>query len=111
MRQLIDAIERHSGMGHGEIREAGEHGADTGWPGFTYTIDAATFYRENDALIDELAQDTADNFGQTVAAMVASFARSDMADTRDGRDCLMAWFALEEAGRWLADTDEEDDEQ
>lgn len=109
MRRLVAAIERHSGMGLDEIREAGEHGADTGWPGFTYTADGATFYREHDELVDAVAQDMADSLGQTVAELVAGFARSDMAETRDGRDCLMAWFALEEAGRWLADIERDDE--
>jgi hypothetical protein len=103
MEKLVEAIEAHSGMSRGEIIEAGKYGADAGWAEFTYTVDGARFYREHDELVDELAEDVADSFGVSVAEMVAGFIRSDMADTRDGRDCLMAWFALEEAGRWLAD--------
>lgn len=102
MDLLVKAIETHSDMAREEIVQAGAHGADAGWPGFTYTVDGATFYRENADLIDELLADTADDMGYpNVGALVASFARADMTDTRDGHDSLLAWFALEEAGRYL----------
>lgn len=108
-RDLYEAIREHSGMERDQILEAGQHGADTGWPGFTYTTDGADFYRANSELVDELLQDMADNLGDgNVAALVASFTRSDMADTRDGHDCLLSWFALEEVGRWLESQDEEE---
>ena len=101
---LLKAIKSHSGMGKSEIREAGEHGADTGWPGFTYTVDGAEFYRTNSREIDELLQQSADDMGyKNVAELIATFSRADMTDTRDGHDCLLAWFALEEVGRWLED--------
>lgn len=102
MMALLDAIREHSNMDDDQIREAGEHGADAGWPEFSYTMDGANFYCRNSGLVDELLAETADDMGVTVAELIASFARADMADTRDGRDCLLAWFALEEAGRFLA---------
>ena len=94
---------------------AGEHGADAGWAGFTYTVDAATFYRENDEQIDAMLAEDADSYGYaSVAAFVASFNCADMADTRDARDNLLAWYALETIGRMLEDgslsTDDEDDD-
>lgn len=101
---LLRAIREHSGMELDSIREAGEHGADTGWPGFTYTTDGADFYRANSRTIDAMLADDADDMGYPdVAALVASFVRSDMADTDDGRACLLAWYALEQVGRRLAD--------
>lgn len=72
MRDLIAAITAHSGMDADDIRQAGEHGADTGWPGFTYTVDGARFYRENADIIDDMLIDTADSFGQSVAELIAS---------------------------------------
>lgn len=103
MDKLVEAIEKHSGMDREQIIEAGEHGADAGWPGFTYTADGAEFYRDNERVVDELLQDAADDMGYgSVADLVATFSRKDMTETRDGHDCLMAWFALEEAGRYLA---------
>ena len=108
-RRLLEAIKTHSGMENPEIREAGEHGADAGWAGFTYTVDGAEFYRANAADIDELLQEMADALGhKNVAEMVSTFTRADMTDTRDGHDCLLAWFALEEVGRWLEDNWQDD---
>jgi hypothetical protein len=101
---LVRAIRDHSGLELATIRDAGTHGADAGFGGFTYTVDGAEFYRANDRLIDELLQEDADDFGyDNVGAFVSSFTRADMTDTRDGRDCLLAWYALEAAGRWLND--------
>ncbi len=51
-----------------------------------------------------MLQDDADDMGYAnVATLIASFTRADMTDTRDGHDCLLAWYALETAGQWLAD--------
>lgn len=101
---LLYAIREHSGMELSAIRQAGEHGADAGWPGFTYTSDGAEFTDNNSALLDELLQLESDEFGyDDVASFVASFNRSDMADTLDGYKCLIAWYALEAVGRHLAD--------
>ena len=101
---LVAAIRDHSGLDNDEIRSAGEHGADAGWSGFTYTADGAEFTRANSDLIYRLLQESADDCGYpSVAAMVASFVRADMADTADGHDCLLAWWALETAGRYLSD--------
>ena len=109
-RDLLEAIKEHSGMEEDEIAEAGTHGADAGWPGFIYTTDGADFYRANSELIDGLLQESADSMGYgTVAELVATFNRRDMADTRDGHDCLLAWFALEEAGHYLQQDEDDDD--
>ena len=102
--QALKAIREHSGMDLSQIREAGEHGADAGWPGFTYTADGADFSQANIDLIYDVLADTANNFGyQTVAELVATFNRADMADTHDGYLCLLSWFMLEETGQMLAD--------
>lgn len=114
--ELLVAIREHSGMDDDEIRDVVGvgRGADAGYPGFTYTTDGAEFYRANDELIDQLAWRMAEDLGYaSVAEFVAAFGRADMADTRDGRDCLMAWFALEETSRWLQDRrwDDGDEEE
>ena len=102
MDKLVEAIENHSGMEREDIIQAGEHGADAGFPGFTYTVDGAKFYREHSEMVDELLQNTAEDTGyDSVAELIATFQRKDMADTRDGADCLKAWFALESAGQYL----------
>ena len=104
---LIRAIREHSGLELAAIRDAGTYGADTGFGGFTYTTDGAEFTDNNSALIDGLLQDDADEFGhKSVAEFVATFNRADMADTIDGYKCLLSWYALEAAGRWLNDRHE-----
>jgi len=113
---LYAAIKAHCSLDDEEIVSAGQHGADTGWGGFTYTADCCEFYAANKAAIWELAQEMADDFGyKSVPELVATFNRADMADTPDGFENLLAWFALEEVGRWLADNpqteDEEEDEE
>lgn len=103
---LVAKIKDHSNMDDDQLIDAGAHGADAGWPGFTYTGDAAQFTRENAELIYELLSEDAEDFGfDNIPAFVATFARADMAETRDGYDNLLAWYALERAGRYLADKD------
>jgi hypothetical protein len=105
--ELLRAIREHSGMEMSSIEEAGMHGADAGWPGFTYTNDGADFYRANQRTITELLAEDADDFGyENVAAFVASFTRADMTDVEDGYECLCAWYALETVGRYMADRKE-----
>jgi hypothetical protein len=101
---LLRAIRAHSGLELSAIRDAGRYGADSGFAGFTYTNDGARFYRDNADTIWALAADTADDLGAgSVPELVGQFARADMADTAAGFSCLLAWFALEETGRYLDD--------
>ena len=105
--QLTEAITKHSGMGVDEIEDAGRHGADAGWPGFTYTVDGAEFTRNNISLIWTLLVDEYEEFDYpNLPAYIASWNRADMADTRDGFDCLLSWWALEKAGHYLLDEGE-----
>lgn len=101
---MLRAIRDHAGLELSTIRDAGNHGADAGFGGFTYTVDGAEFYRANADTIDAMLQDDAEAFGyDDVATLISNFGRADMADTRDGRDCLLAWYALEETGRFPDD--------
>jgi hypothetical protein len=107
MVALTRAIREHSDLELDSIRDAGTHGADSGFGGFTYTTDGAEFYRANAELVDEMLQETADEMGHAnVAELIATFGRADMSDTRDGHDCLLAWYALEECGRFWNDRKE-----
>src|SRR2546421_6313402 len=102
---LVAAVRDHSGLSLSEVQQAGEHGADAGWGGFTYTSDGADFTRANRQLVWDLLSDEAESVGaQSVAAHVASFTRADMTSDPDSFDCLLAWWALETAGRYLSDT-------
>ena len=104
MDALVEAIKEHSGMDDAEIADAGEHGADSGWPGFTYYSGTAEFYDKNQKLIWGLLEETADDQGVKPLELVASF-RTEVFDV-DSFKNVMAWFALEESGRYLADQEE-----
>jgi hypothetical protein len=138
--RLLRRIKKHSGMEDGQIIEAGNHGADAGWPGFTYTSDTAAFFKANRADIKALVEEMASDMGETPLDMVAGFrylAGCELRRTHTGymddraeainrahkaeyypsiSRCLyggrltdedndvanaLAWFALEEVGRWL----------
>ena len=101
-QRLFDAIKDHSALEDSDIIEAGEYGADAGWNGFIYFDECCDFYDNNESAIYQLLNDQADEMGfSNVEEMIAGFNRSDMLDSPEGRKNLLAWFALEEVGRWL----------
>jgi len=107
MDRLVKAVKRHSGMTPDEIVQAGEHGADAGWPGFTYTVDTNRFYDRHADLIWELLAEQADEFGEKhPLALIAKFNSAHSVDTDHGFKNLLAWYALEEAGHYLAAEEE-----
>lgn len=101
---LLRAIRAHSGLERSGIREAWEHGADAGWPGFTYTADGAEFYRAHRDDVWAVLDEAADAYGYgNVPAFVATFNRVDLACTAEGFECLLSWFVLEEVGRYACE--------
>jgi hypothetical protein len=105
---LVEAVKEHSEMDDDAIKEAGQYGASAGWPGFTYYTDTVAFYDENANLIDKLLQESADSMGYTVLELMASFGGAEHVHDEDTRKNLLAWFALEEAGRYLESKTEEE---
>lgn len=106
--ELIRAIREHSGLELASLRDAATHGADSGFGGFTYYADTTAFYAANESLLWQLLADEAQEFGfPHVPAFVASFNQADGADDETGFKNLVAWYALEAAGRWLLDRREE----
>lgn len=100
--RLLAAIREHSGMDDAQIIEAGQHGADTGWPEFCYYADTDRFYQANEEAIYELLNEECEAMGHSnVEQMISQFQRADMLSSAAGRRQLLAWFALEEIGRWL----------
>lgn len=88
------------------FEDIANHGADTGWSGFTYTSECVEFFDAHEEAIMDLAREEAEAFDYSnVAEFVASFNRSDMADTMDGYKNLMAWYALETVARRIVDED------
>ena len=103
-QELFKAIKKHSGMDKEQIIDAGNHGADGGFPGFTYNKDCVEFYEDNKELVNNLARDMAEQLGnKNMYEMVSQFNRADMLDCDDGLAVLLAWFTLEEVGRYYAD--------
>lgn len=103
MKKLVQAVRDHSGMEDDEIREAGQRGANAGWPGFSYTWECVAFYERNKEDIWALLADRAYDMGMKPLALVALFDSDDIAETPEGFACLLAQFTLEEVGLWLED--------
>lgn len=100
--KLHKAIKKHSGMDDDQIIDAGNHGADAGWPGFTYYTDTVKFYEKNEDTIWELLEEEADALGEKNAlALIGTFGGAK--NVTDGQTFknLLSWFTLEEIGRWL----------
>lgn len=106
--RLIRAIREHSDLELSSIRDAASHGADAGYGGFTYYTDTTAFVAANRTLIWEILSQDADEFGyDNIPAFIASWTLAYTADDEIGFDNLIAWYALEAAGRWLLDRREE----
>lgn len=100
--KLHKAIKKHSGMDDEQIIDAGQHGADAGWPGFTYYTDTVKFYDKYEDEIWELLEEETDSMGaENVLALIGSFGGAkNVSDAKTFKN-LLSWFALEEVGRWL----------
>jgi len=111
------------------LRDVYDHGADAGYPGFTWTSDTAAFYEANKKEIVELVERTAEEFDTSPLDFIATFnvlagpkgAKApyyrDIAKAlygkpskteRDFDDYLnianaLAWFILEETARAFYD--------
>jgi hypothetical protein len=105
---LLAAIQEHSGLERESIIDAANHGADSGFGGFTYYSDTSEFVSTYRGLVWQLLDQDAEEFGfDSVPAFVASFNRADLANDEAGFDCLVSWYVLESVGRWLEDHAEE----
>ena len=112
--------------GKESLRDIMEHGAAGGFPGLSYYADTVAFYKRHRAAIVELAKRLADDIGQPLTEMIASFhclkgsgpAENDMLDAigrtvygriaADDHDAhlvanALAWFAAEEVARAMCD--------
>ena len=87
-----------------QLADLARYGADTGWPGLTYTTDCVELY---DCYADEIREalnEDAEDFGYDhPEALVATFARSDMLWSEDGRKSLLVWFIAERTAREITD--------
>jgi hypothetical protein len=103
------------------LRDVATHGADTGWPGFTYYTDTTAFFLANRAAIVARIKDDADSCGTDPVSLVAKFGCLDdspairdeigraiyggpLDEPDDGQvSNALAWYALEETARELTD--------
>lgn len=104
------------------------HGIDGGYSGFIYYSETHAFAMKNRKMIVELLEDQAFHLGEEVTAMVANFKvfRGSPMDSDDRRDLykylggdkpdqgtitnIMAWFAAEEAARFIDNEYEQDED-
>jgi hypothetical protein len=116
---LIEAVIKQ--LGDAEyLEDAANHGADSGFPGFTYYSDTCQFFTDNKTEIIGLVKEMASEMDETPMDMVLGFRclDKDDPDTVDeaGRALYgtpleddtqvvnaLAWFALEEVARDYVD--------
>ena len=117
---LINACIR--AVGKESLPDVMTHGANTGWPGFTYTADCAAFFNRHKVAILRMVNDIASDLGEAPAPMVAGFNYLKIkADDSEGMRAVyraldgrvqgdetqvanaLAWFALEEVARAMCD--------
>jgi hypothetical protein len=79
-----------------QLADLASHGADTGWPGLTYTSDAVELFDTYGDEIWEMAVEASEQYGmKNVAEFIAGFQRADMMGSLDTFKNLMVWFAAE----------------
>lgn len=127
---LASIVLRQLGGGKDAISsaiEAGEHGADAGWPGFTWHSDTVPWAKRHRAAILKACRDMMDDLGEpgTIAQFLGTFRclrdyrpvdiESALGSYPTDEDITtavynaLAWFALEEVGRALANAAEGDE--
>lgn len=104
-------------------QDIASHGADAGFPGFTYYSDTVSFYKANKTLIIEAAREMATELGAgTISEFVASFnclrdytpteiEAFFIYDDEDGDNYTyivnaLSWFAMEESARAVCNAKE-----
>jgi len=105
--------------GRDDLEDVANHGANMGFPGFTYHKETVGFFKRHKADIIKSLEESADDFGEPVLKMVASFrcmegySELEIAKVLYGRadesseytqiaNCL-AWYALETVAHELTD--------
>ena len=121
--KLIKAVIKQLG-GRENLEDVTNHGAGSGFCGFTYYSDTIKFFRNNKKLIIELAENMAEDFGEDVLSMINNFnclkdyelSNSQIGKVLYGRFSdsgdnvhimnTLSWFALEEVARHIIDAEE-----
>ncbi len=69
--RITRAVLRH--VDREQLRDVANHGADSGWSGFTYYSDTCAFFKAHKADILALAKQSADDLGEEMLAMIRGF--------------------------------------
>jgi hypothetical protein len=102
VKRMIRAIRRQLDVDY--LRDVAEHGADAGFPGFTYYTDTVKFYNRHEGAIWELLREDADALGyDNVPALIASFNSAHQAEDPTTFKNLLTWYALETVARNMTD--------
>lgn len=121
--KLIKAVIKQLG-GKESLKDVCNHGANCGFPGFTYYSDTIAFFRKNKKEIIELSEDMANDLGEDVTNMIKNFIclkdyelsnsqigkvlYGKFSDSGDNTNIMnaLSWFALEEVARHKMDKEE-----
>ena len=88
-----------------QIADLARYGADTGWPGLTYTADCVELYASYaDEIRAALNEDAEDMGYDSPEALVATFNRSDMLWSEEGRRSLLVGYMAERTARDITGT-------
>lgn len=91
-------------LGREQLRELATHSADAGFPSLTYTADCMELFERYEDYIREALREDAEAFGYDCPeAFVATFNRSDMLWTEDGRKTLLVWYMAERVAREVSE--------
>ena len=112
---LIRAVVRQAGGWYNFKEIAGDvtnHGANSGFCGFTYYVDTIGFFKRHKSAIMELANDQANDFDLDTYSMIAGFnclkvdtgsvaeaIHNPRTEDIDSVRNALAWYALEEVAR------------
>lgn len=116
-KRLVKATINHLGN-ETYLQDVYNHGANMGFPGFTYHTEMIKFFKKYKKEIMELAENTVANLGEDVLGMIANFnclkdakfSSSQIGKVLYGRffdnpDSIiiinaLSWFVLEEVARY-----------
>ena len=98
------------------LADIARHGADAGWPGFTYYADTVDFFDKNRMLIIDMLAEYANDCGECPVEVVHGFrcisdySKGEIfsilagADDKDAQvKNALSWFMLEEVARFITD--------
>ena len=90
---LSEMVEVHANLSEDEYSDIARHGADAGWPMFTYTKDCCEFFDNNESDITEYLNDVAEDLGYK--DMFTMYSMDNNGYSLDDFKNWAAWYVLE----------------